>query len=242
MVAFIEPGASVRLRETPSQTAGPYVHIGLIPSQAGLDIFGQDLGRVLAGPDAAGERILHRGPGARRRRRAVHRRPGGDSGRPTPPGATTTRPTSQDKPLDPGVPRLGPHRARISAPGSGASRPSSPAPSSGRHGRPMAPHVNIWLASRGMNIGLSTRMYFPDEAAANATDPVLGIVGHVTPRHAGGTAGGAGRDGGLRVRHPSARRAGNRVLRRLSKAAMSLPPVGLRVCSTLEASRPCPDL
>ena len=57
MVAFVEPIGAVRLRETPSQTAGPYVHIGLIPSQAGLDIFGQDLGRVLAGPDAAGERI-----------------------------------------------------------------------------------------------------------------------------------------------------------------------------------------
>ncbi len=27
------------LRETPSQTAGPYVHIGLIPHQAGFDIF-----------------------------------------------------------------------------------------------------------------------------------------------------------------------------------------------------------
>ena len=27
------------LQETPSQTAGPYVHIGLIPHQAGFDIF-----------------------------------------------------------------------------------------------------------------------------------------------------------------------------------------------------------
>jgi hypothetical protein len=27
------------LKETPSQTAGPYVHIGLIPHQAGFDIF-----------------------------------------------------------------------------------------------------------------------------------------------------------------------------------------------------------
>jgi len=26
------------LKETPSQTAGPYVHIGLIPHQAGFDI------------------------------------------------------------------------------------------------------------------------------------------------------------------------------------------------------------
>jgi protocatechuate 3,4-dioxygenase alpha subunit len=27
------------LKETASQTAGPYVHIGLIPHQAGFDIF-----------------------------------------------------------------------------------------------------------------------------------------------------------------------------------------------------------
>ena len=47
----------------------------------------------------------------------------------------------------------------------------------GRHGRSMAPHVNLWLASRGMNIGLSTRMYFPDEAEANAGDPVLALAG-----------------------------------------------------------------
>ena len=32
-------GSALYLPETPSQTAGPYVHIGLIPSQAGFDIF-----------------------------------------------------------------------------------------------------------------------------------------------------------------------------------------------------------
>jgi protocatechuate 3,4-dioxygenase alpha subunit len=40
----------------------------------------------------------------------------------------------------------------------------------------MAPHVNVWLAARGINIGLSTRLYFADEAALNATDPVLNII------------------------------------------------------------------
>ena len=46
----------------------------------------------------------------------------------------------------------------------------------GRHGRLMAPHVSLWLAARGMNIGLATRMYFGDETEANAADPVLNIV------------------------------------------------------------------
>ena len=43
--------------ETPSQTAGPYVHIGLIPHQAGFDIFQNNFGNVLVGPDTQGERI-----------------------------------------------------------------------------------------------------------------------------------------------------------------------------------------
>jgi protocatechuate 3,4-dioxygenase alpha subunit len=47
----------------------------------------------------------------------------------------------------------------------------------GRSGhRPMAPHINFWIAARGINIGLSTRMYFSDEEAANLEDPVLNII------------------------------------------------------------------
>src|SRR5438552_8917930 len=45
------------LGETPSQTAGPYVHIGLIPHQAGFDIFSKNFSNVLVGPDTMGERI-----------------------------------------------------------------------------------------------------------------------------------------------------------------------------------------
>src|ERR687885_2028114 len=45
------------LKETPSQTAGPYVHIGLIPHQAGFDIFENNFGNVLVGPKKQGERI-----------------------------------------------------------------------------------------------------------------------------------------------------------------------------------------
>ena len=46
----------------------------------------------------------------------------------------------------------------------------------GRNGRPMAPHVNFWIVARGINIGLNTRMYFSDEEAANAVDPVLQLI------------------------------------------------------------------
>ena len=40
----------------------------------------------------------------------------------------------------------------------------------------MAPHVNLWIVARGINLGLHTRMYFDDEAAANAADPVLALI------------------------------------------------------------------
>jgi len=56
-------------------------------------------------------------------------------------------------------------------------RTIKPGPVAGRKGRnTMAPHINFWLASRGINIGLATRMYFGDEDAANAKDPVLNII------------------------------------------------------------------
>ena len=39
-----------------------------------------------------------------------------------------------------------------------------------------APHLNIWIVARGINIGLSTRIYFTDETDANAKDPVLNMI------------------------------------------------------------------
>jgi protocatechuate 3,4-dioxygenase alpha subunit len=40
----------------------------------------------------------------------------------------------------------------------------------------MAPHVNLWIVARGINVGLNTRMYFADEQQANAQDPVLNLI------------------------------------------------------------------
>ncbi len=51
-----------------------------------------------------------------------------------------------------------------------------PGPVVGRDGRLMAPHVNLWVVARGINIGLNTRMYFADEHEANASDPVLNLI------------------------------------------------------------------
>jgi protocatechuate 3,4-dioxygenase alpha subunit len=45
-------------------------------------------------------------------------------------------------------------------------------------GRPMAPHIIVWIVARGINLGLQTRMYFADEETANAEDPILARIEH----------------------------------------------------------------
>jgi protocatechuate 3,4-dioxygenase alpha subunit len=42
-----------------------------------------------------------------------------------------------------------------------------------------APHLNVILTMRGLLLHLFTRIYFADEAAANETDPVLALVPEV---------------------------------------------------------------
>ncbi len=51
-----------------------------------------------------------------------------------------------------------------------------PGATAGRYGKTQAPHLNIWIVARGINVGLNTRMYFEDETEANAADPVLNMI------------------------------------------------------------------
>ena len=83
----------------------------------------------------------------------------------------------------------------------------------GRSGyRPMAPHVNLWIVARGINIGLSTRMYFSDEEVANATDPVLNIIEPPSRRKTLiGQRQMRDQDVLSLLRYSSARRAGDRL-------------------------------
>ena len=163
------------LSETPSQTAGPYVHIGLIPHQAGFDIFARPFGNRLAGPDTPGPRIRIEGRvldglGAPCRDILVEIWQANAAGRYNHPA------DRQDKPLDAGFRGWGRTGTDF---GTGLYHFDTVKPGAvvGRSGhRPMAPHVNLWLAARGINIGLATRMYFDDEAALNAQDPVLGMI------------------------------------------------------------------
>ena len=39
-----------------------------------------------------------------------------------------------------------------------------------------APHIALVIFARGINLGLHTRVYFEDEAEANANDPILNSI------------------------------------------------------------------
>jgi protocatechuate 3,4-dioxygenase alpha subunit len=81
----------------------------------------------------------------------------------------------QNKPLDPDFRGWGRTGAHFES-GLHSFDTIKPGAVSGRNGRTMAPHINVWIVSRGINIGLNTRLYFSDEEAANAKDPVLNLI------------------------------------------------------------------
>jgi protocatechuate 3,4-dioxygenase, alpha subunit len=166
----------VDLPETPSQTAGPYVHIGLIPRQAGFDIFERNFSNILVTSATRGERIriegrIFDGTGEPVRDMLVELWQANAAGRYAHPADLQS-----DKPIDPAFRGWGRTGTDFET-GLYAFETIKPGAAQGRKGRrAMAPHVNLWLAARGVNIGLSTRMYFADETAANAEDPVLNII------------------------------------------------------------------
>lgn len=160
------------LKETPSQTAGPYVHIGLAPGAAGFQIFEQELGWDIAGPDAPGERIrvegvVLDGTGAPVKDVMLEVWQADANGiypHPEDPRATQ---------VAKGFRGWGRVITDFDT-GLWAFDTIKPGPVMGRNGRPMSPHLNLWIVARGINIGLNTRMYFEDED--NSADPVMNLI------------------------------------------------------------------
>lgn len=146
------------LKETPSQTGGPYVHIGLLPVAAGIAQGTQENWHVLQG---AGERIRIEGVVM------------DGSGHPVRDALVELWQADAE----------GRHNAgdflgwgRTSAAfdtGEWAFDTIRPGIVPWRDGRPQARHVSLVLFARGINIHLHTRLYFPEDEAALANDPVL---------------------------------------------------------------------
>ncbi len=157
-----------RLIETPSQTAGPYVHIGCIPSFAGVEgVYPEDLGLRAVEDGAAGDPItvtgaIYDGTGWALRDAMLESWQADAAGLfPGQPGA------------DPKVNGFSRFAADKDC-GEYSLHTVKPGSTRLRDGRMQAPHIALWITARGINIGLLTRLYFEDED--NGADPVLNAI------------------------------------------------------------------
>lgn len=149
------------LPATPSQTIGPFFAVGLIWAD-GPDVVPGDTpgavrirGRVL---DGAGEPV----PDA-----LV------ESWQADPAGCFA----HPDDPRGPGGGFRGFGRSATGPEGRWAIRTLKPGPVPAPDGGGLeAPHIDVSVFARGLLSRLVTRIYFPDEAEANAADPVLGSI------------------------------------------------------------------
>lgn len=164
-------GKDGNLKESPSQTAGPYVHIGCTPNFAGIEgIYERDPGSVMIDDKTKGDRItitgcIHDGAGAPLTDAMVEIWQADSDGLFVAPGETRGTPDTDFSGWgrQPSDQETGVFTFETIKPG--------PVPFA--DGRFQAPHIMFWITARGINIGLHTRLYFEDEASANKDDPVL---------------------------------------------------------------------
>ncbi len=165
-----------QLKETPSQTAGPYVHIGCTPNFANIaGVYPADLGASMVNEKTLGDRIdiegkIFDGTGTPLKDALVEIWQADNNGLYNSPAETRgdadpnfTGWGRQPTDLETGV-----YRFKTIKPG------FVPFPD----GRMQAPHISFWIVARGINLGLNTRMYFSDEETANAQDPILLRIEH----------------------------------------------------------------
>ncbi|WP_097305198.1 protocatechuate 3,4-dioxygenase subunit alpha [Pseudomonas chlororaphis] len=157
------------LPETPSQTAGPYVHIGLALAAAGNPTRSDEIWNRMAGPDAQGEKILLIG----------HVYDG--NGHLVRDSFLEFWQANHEGVYDPlfdsekAFNSFGRTATTFDA-GEWTLHTIKPGVVKNAAGVPMAPHINVALFARGINIHLHTRLYFADEAEANAACPVLNLI------------------------------------------------------------------
>jgi len=164
------------LKESASQTAGPYVHIGLTPNFSGISgVYPTDLGHKMINPETKGERIIIKG-------RVIdgHGKPLTDAlveiWQADAAGLYNS-PSETRGEADRNFVGWGRQAANLEI-GEFVIETIKPGAVPFPDGRIQAPHINFWIVARGINLGLNTRMYFPEEERANAVDPVLKRIEH----------------------------------------------------------------
>jgi len=164
------------LKETPSQTAGPYVHIGLTPNFCDISgVYEGDLGTAMVNDKTTGERIIvtgriFDGAGALVRDAVIEIWQADGAG-------LYNSPSEMRGNADPNFTGWGrcPTRAED---GVYSFETIKPGKVPFKDGRRQAPHITFWIVARGINLGLHTRMYFPEESEANNADPLLMRIEH----------------------------------------------------------------
>jgi protocatechuate 3,4-dioxygenase alpha subunit len=165
-----------RLKESPSQTAGPYVHIGLTPNFCGIGgVYPDDLGAAMVNERTRGERISLRirvldGTGTPLKDALVEIWQADAEG-------LYNSPAELRGAADPDFVGWGRCPSDMET-GLCVFETIKPGCVPFGDGRLMAPHISLWIVARGINIGLHTRLYFADEAKANAQDPILARIEH----------------------------------------------------------------
>ncbi|GLQ80790.1 protocatechuate 3,4-dioxygenase subunit alpha [Mesorhizobium huakuii] len=165
-----------RLRESPSQTAGPYVHIGLTPNFCGISgVYATDLGATMVNDKTKGERIglkirVLDGTGTPLKDALIEIWQADADG-------LYNSPAELRGAADPNFQGWGRCPTDMET-GLCDFETIKPGRVPYQDGRLMAPHVSLWIVARGINIGLQTRLYFSDEAQANAQDPILARIEH----------------------------------------------------------------
>ncbi|MEP6067910.1 MAG: protocatechuate 3,4-dioxygenase subunit alpha [Paracoccaceae bacterium] len=165
-----------RLNETPSQTAGPYVHIGCTPNMSGIAMYAdQDLGVEMKTGKVQGQNIticgaVFDGTGTPLRDALIEIWQADANGLFNTPAETRGNP-------DPSFSGFGRAPSDMDT-GEFMFDTVKPGAVPYPDGRIQAPHVTFWIVARGINLGLHTRMYFADEAEANAQDPILTRLEH----------------------------------------------------------------
>lgn len=162
------------LKESPSQTAGPYVHIGATPNWVEITgVWEEDLGLVLVGPETKGERIIVKGrvfdgTGAIVKDALIEIWQADAEG-------LYNSPQEKRGKADPNFTGWG-RQPTDGTTGEFKFETIKPGRVPYKDGRLMAPHITVWIVARGINIGLHTRLYFGDEEVANAECPVLARI------------------------------------------------------------------
>jgi protocatechuate 3,4-dioxygenase alpha subunit len=164
------------LKETPSQTAGPYVHIGCTPNFCDITgVYETDLGTSMVNDKTLGERITIRGrvfdgTGTPLRDALLEIWQADSKG-------LYNSPSELRGTADPNFTGWGRCPTNMET-AEYVFETVKPGQVPYKDGRPMAPHATLWIVARGINIGLQTRIYFDDEKDANEQDPILHRIEH----------------------------------------------------------------